>query len=260
MIEITTTQLYNGVSGFYWPMTRILGVFSSAPFLSNNSIPIRIRVALGFAITLLIAPSIPPFAEQDPMSYAGILILIQQFIIGVSIGFVLRIIFTGVELAGEMMSMSMGLGFATFFDPQSKGRSSSISQFLSLLLLQMFLACDLHLLLIDSLVGSFTSLPIGRGTMGAPGFQQLAYWGARIFSIGLQLSMPVVTALLITNMALGVLTRAAPQLNLFGIGFPLTLVVGYSMIYFILPYLTTPMLNMLNESMQMLRQITRVVP
>jgi flagellar biosynthetic protein FliR len=72
--------------------------------------------------------------------------------------------------------------------------------------------------------------------------------------------MPVVTALLITNMALGVLTRAAPQLNLFGIGFPLTLVVGYSMIYLILPYLTTPMLNILNESMQMLRQITRVVP
>lgn len=260
MVEITTTQLYNGVSGFYWPMTRILGVFSSAPVLSNTSIPIKIRVGLGFAITLLVAPGLPPFTEQDPLSYAGILILIQQFMIGVSIGFVLRIIFTGVELAGEMMSMTMGLGFATFFDPQSKGRSSSVSQFLSLLTLQLFLACDLHLLLIDSLVESFTSLPIGRGSLGSAGFQQLAYWGARIFSIGLQLSMPVVTALLITNMALGVLTRAAPQLNLFGIGFPLTLLIGYTMLYLILPYLTTPLLNILHEGMQMLRQITQAAP
>jgi flagellar biosynthetic protein FliR len=256
MVEITTTQLFGWVSAFIWPLVRILGVFTSAPLLSHTSFPIQTRVGLGVAITVLVAPGLPGFAEQDPLSWAGILILTQQFLIGVTIGFVLRIIFTGVELAGETIGMTMGLGFATFFDPQSKGRSSSISQFLSFLTLLLFISSDLHLLLIDSLVESFYSMPIGAASLDKDSFQKLAYYGARIFSIGIQLSLPIVTALLIANMALAVLTRAAPQLNLFAIGFPLTFLTGYLMLNLMLPYFATPILNLLQEGLQLMRQIT----
>ncbi len=259
MVEITTTQLFSWVSAFIWPLVRILGVFTSAPLLSNTSFPVQTRVGLGVAITVLVAPNLSAFPEQDPLSWAGILILTQQFLIGIAIGFVLRIIFTGVELAGEIIGMSMGLGFATFFDPQSKGRSSSISQFLSFLTLMLFITSDFHLLLIECLVDSFHTMPIGVASLNQNSFQQLAYYGSRIFSIGIQLSLPVVTALLITNMALAVLTRAAPQLNLFAIGFPLTLLTGYLMLNLILPYLASPILNMLEEGLQIVRQITLAV-
>lgn len=259
MVEITTTQLFGWASAFIWPLVRILGVFTSAPLLSHTSFPIQTRIGLGIAITVLVAPGLPSFPEQDPLSWAGILILTQQLLIGITIGFVLRIIFTGVELAGEMIGMTMGLGFATFFDPQSKGRSSSISQFLSFLTLLLFVTSDLHLLLIDSLVESFHSLPIGVASLDKNSFQQLAYFGGRAFSIGIQLSLPIITALSITNMALGVLTRAAPQLNLFAIGFPLTLLTGYLMLNLMLPYLAAPLVNMLQEGLQVVRQITRAV-
>ena len=179
--------------------------------------------------------------------------------IGIAIGFVLRIIFTGVELAGEMIGMTMGLGFATFFDPQSKGHSSAISQLLSFLTLLIFITSNLHLLLIETLVDSFHSLPIGVTSLDTNSFQQIAYYGSRLFSLGFQLSLPIITTLMITNMALAVLTRAAPQLNLFAIGFPITFLAGYLMLYVLLPSLTTPIYNMLQEGLQMIRQIILTV-
>ncbi len=256
MVEFTSAQLFGWVSAFLWPLTRILGVMASAPLLSHKSVPTRVKLGLGLLLAMIIAPTLPPFPEQDPLSWAGLLILAQQMLIGLAIGFVLRIIFSGVELAGEMIGMTMGLGFATFFDPSSQGRSSVISQFLSLLLLLLFIGSDLHLLLIEVLVESFTLLPITTEPMQRNGLQQIAYWGARIFGLGLQLAMPALTALLITNMALGVLTRAAPQLNLFGIGFPVTMTVGFVMIMLSLPYWGTPMYEALREGLAMARQIT----
>ncbi|PRD65311.1 flagellar biosynthetic protein FliR [Malikia granosa] len=256
MVEFTTEQLFGWVSAFLWPLTRILGVIASAPLLSHKSIPIRVKLGLGLLLAMIVAPTLPPFPEQDPLSWAGLLILAQQMLIGLALGFMLRIIFTGVELAGEMIGMTMGLGFATFFDPGSQGRSSVISQFLSLLLLLVFIGSDLHLLLLEALVESFTLLPVTTEPVQRGGLQQIAYWGARIFGLGLQLAMPAITALLITNMALGVLTRAAPQLNLFGIGFPITMTVGFVMIMLSLPYWSQPMLDALREGLAMVRQIT----
>lgn len=259
MVEITTGQLLSWVSAFMWPLVRILGLFTTAPVLSDRSLPVRVRLGLGIAIAALVAPGLPPVPVQDPMSWTALLILVQQFLIGTAIGFVVRLLFTGVELAGEMIGMSMGLGFATFFDPHSQGRTSVVSQFMMQLTLMLFLWSDLHLLLIDSLVDSFQSLPISTLQTNRNGWSQLVYWGSRIFSIGLQLSLPIVTALLITNLALAVLTRAAPQLNLFSIGFPVTLLVGLLMLGLTLPYWSTPLLGLLQDCLQLVRQFTLVL-
>jgi flagellar biosynthetic protein FliR len=256
VVEISTAQLQAWVSAFLWPLARILGLLASAPLLGHRAIPARVKLGLGVLLAMLVAPGLPPFPQQDPLSWAGLLILAQQMLIGLALGFVLRIILAGVELAGELMGMTMGLGFATFFDPSSQGHSSAISQLLSLLLLLLLLATNLHLLLIDTLVDSFATLPITPEPLSRGGFRQLSYWGGRLFGLGLQLAMPVVTALLITNMALGVLTRAAPQLNLFGIGFPVTLTAGYLMIALTLPYWSEPMLEALREGLVVVRDIT----
>lgn len=259
MLTLTSAELNTWIAAFLWPLTRILGLISVAPMFGNASVPARVKILLGVLLAMIIAPTVPSLPAMDPMSLSGLLILAQQFIIGVAMGFAMRLVFSGVEMAGEICGMTMGLGFATFFDPQSKGRSSAISQVLSLLTILIFLSTNTHLLVLATLAESFQSMPITAAPMGGKLMQQLVAWGGRIFSAGVQLSLPIVAALLVTNIALGILTRAAPQLNLFGIGFPLTIGVGFFMIALTLPYLAMPMVNLFQEGIAEMQRITTVV-
>lgn len=256
MISITSAELHTWIASFLWPLTRILGLVSVAPLFGNVSVPARLKIGLGVMMAIIIAPLVPAMPATDPMSLSGLLILTQQLIIGLSMGFAMRIVFVGVEMAGEISSMTMGLGFATFYDPQSRGHTSVISQFLALLTMMIYLASDLHLVLLSTLAESFTSLPVSAASPNGAAFQQLVAWSGRIFSAGVQLSLPIVAALLITNMALGILTRAAPQLNIFGIGFPITIGVGFTMIALSLPYLATPIGHLLQEAIGAIQQTT----
>jgi flagellar biosynthetic protein FliR len=256
MLNFSSAELNALITGFLWPLTRILGLIAVAPLFSNGSVPRRTKVGLGILLAMIVAPLVQVPAGLEPMSMQGLLILVQQLMIGIAMGFSMRIIFSAVEMAGEVASMTMGLGFATFFDPQSRGRSNAVSQFLGLLVLMLYLAANVHLALLSTLVDSFTTMPITVGPMTGNIAEQVARWGGRLFSAGLQLSLPIVAALLITNIALGILTRAAPSLNLFGIGFPITLAIGFTMLSLILPYLTTPILNLFEETITTIRQLT----
>jgi flagellar biosynthetic protein FliR len=255
MITLTSAQLNAWVAAFLWPLTRILGLIAAAPVFNSLDVPATIKVALGILIALIVAPSVPAIPATDPISLAGMMILTQQLVIGLAMGFAMRIAFSAVELAGELTGLTMGFGFATFFDPQSQGRSSAINQLLSLMVLMIYLVANFHLMILSALVDSFTTLPIASAPMGGGPFRHLVSWGGVIFSAGMQLSLPIVAALLINNIALGILTRAAPQLNLFGIGFPIALGVGFIMIAISLPYLAAPMERLLQEGLGMMRQL-----
>jgi flagellar biosynthetic protein FliR len=255
MISFTTTQLYAWIAGLLWPLTRILGLVASAPVFGNTGVPQLIKVTLGVLLAAVVAPTIPKVPAIDPTSWAGLLIVAQELLIGLAMGFTMRMVFASIEFAGEVASSTMGLSFATFFDPMSAGRTSAISQFLALVATMAFLALNAHLALIEALVESFFTLPIA-GTplsLGAP--LELVRWGGRIFSAGMQISMPIVAALLVTNIALAILTRAAPQLNLFGIGFPITLGAGFLVLSLTLPYLGTPLENLFNQGIEASRRI-----
>lgn len=256
MINFTTQQLYILVASVVWPLTRILGVISIAPPFGNSYVPMMVKVLLGAAIAFIISPSVPVPAAFDPVSFEGIVILAQQFIIGLSMGFAIRIVFAAVEAAGEFVSTSMGLGFAVFFDPQTEGQSSAISQFYSLLATLVFLTMNGHLIVLSVLADSFDTLPITTTPISAVGFHQIALWGANIFSMGLQISIPIVATLLIANISLGVLTRAAPQLNLFGIGFTITLLTGFVLIGLTLPYILNPLQYILGESVELVKKLS----
>ena len=250
MISISSAALNAWIAGLMWPLARILGLIATAPLFNNAKIPARSRIGLGILLALIVAPAVPAQPATDPMSLAGMLILMQQMVIGLAMGMAMRIVFAAIEMAGEIIGMTMGLGFATFYDPQSAGHSSAISQFLSLVMLMLYLAANFHLMLISVLVDSFTTMPIGTG-LGSVGMEQLVSWGGRIFSAGVQLSLPIVAALLINNIALGILTRAAPQLNIFGIGFPIAIGIGFIMIALTLPYLAVPVERLLQEGIEM---------
>lgn len=257
MITLTSGEMNTWIAALLWPLTRILALIASAPLFGNTSVPGRVKVALGVMLALIMAPAIPAAPAVDPISWAGLLILIQEMLIGLAMGFAMRIVFAAIEMAGEVASLTMGLGFASFFDPLTQGRSSAVSQFLALVATMAFLAVNAHLVLLEALAESFFTLPISASpiSVGAP--YEMVRWGARIFSAGLQLSLPIVAALLITNIALGILTRAAPQLNIFGIGFPISLGVGLLVISIVLPYLGGPIQNLFNQGIEASRLIPR---
>ena len=251
MISFTTTELYAWIGGLLWPLTRILGLVAAAPVFGNTAVPMLVKTTLGVLLAAIIGPTLPPVPAVDPTSWA-------ELLIGVAMGFAMRLVFAAVEFAGEVASSTMGFSFATFFDPSSAGRSSAISQFLALVATMAFLAMNAHLVLIEALAESFFTLPISATPMSLSAPLEMVRWGSRVFSAGLQIAMPIVAAMLITNIALAILTRAAPQLNLFGIGFPITLGAGFLIISLTLPYLGTPLQNLFNQGIEAGRKIPRV--
>ncbi len=246
MFAVTDAQLNAWLVALFWPLARILGLLMVAPVFGHRSVPARVKIGLGVFVALAVTPVLPPMPEVGLGSWHGLFILVQQMLIGIALGFVMRIAFAAVELAGEIVGLQMGLGFATFFDPQSAGQTLVLGRFFNLVATLIFLAVNAHLALLGLLVESFQSLPVSVAPLAAGGFRELAAFGSTIFIIGLQLSLPLIAVLLMTNLALGILTRSAPQLNVFAIGFPLTLGAGLIMLDASMPYFV-PLIEQLME-------------
>jgi flagellar biosynthetic protein FliR len=242
MISVTSEQLNAWIIAFVFPLARILALISSSPVLGNKQIPIRIKIGLAMLITFVIAPTINMPPNIEPASAEGLFILVQQILVGLAMGFTMRLIFTAVEMAGDLAGMQMGLGFASFYDPVNASYTPVVAQFLGILSTLAFLSFDGHLYMLSALAESFQAFPIGTALPSAAAFRTMVEWGTIIFTHALQLSMPLIGALMITNLALGILTRSAPQLNIFAVGFPITLTVGFATLALSLPYLA-PMLN-----------------
>jgi flagellar biosynthetic protein FliR len=241
MLGLSTAQIDAWIVFYAFPMARILGLIATAPLWSTAGIPRQTRLILGLAITVALAPALPPMPNVQPASLAGLWILGQQMLIGISMGFAARIVFSAVDMAGTYIGFQMGLGFATFYDPLDGAQTPVLAEFIGLLSLLLFMALDGHLLYISTLAQSFHAIPVGPEALSPNSWRNLAELGSKIFSAGLLLALPLIIALMITNVALGVLTKAAPQLNLFALGFPLTLMGGFIAIGLSLNYLAVPL-------------------
>jgi len=237
VISFTSAQLTAWFAAFIFPLARILALIASAPILGNRQVPARIKVALAFAITVIVAPTLDIPTDLDPASAQGLLVLVQQIMAGLVMGFAIRLVFTAVEMTGDLAGMQMGLGFATFYDPQNASYLPVLAQFLGIIAALTFLAMDGHLYMLAALADSFHSFPISATPPSAGAFRTLVEWGGAMFSHAVQLALPLIGALLITNLALGILTRSAPQLNIFAVGFPITLAVGFITLMLLLPFL-----------------------
>lgn len=236
MLSVTTAQLDAWLAAFLFPLARIFGLIAAAPVFNNAALPVRVRLVVGLAITFAVAPALPAFPPVAPASWAGLAILAQQSLIGIALGFTMRLVFAGIDLAGELIGLQMGLGFAVFYDPQNATQLPIVAELLGLLALLIYLALNGHLMMLALLAESFTVLPVGATLFQAAGWETLLRWGANIFSIGVLLALPLISALLIANIALGVLTKVAPTLNLFAVGFPVTLMAGFVMLALTMPY------------------------
>lgn len=241
MIVLTSAQLEAWIAAFFYPLVRILALVVSAPPFSNAGVPRRLRLIVGLAIAIGLTPALPPIPPIAPSSGTGLLILAQQIIIGLAMGFSMRIAIAAIDFAGAAIGMQMGLGFATFYSPDSASQSPVVSQFLSMIGTLFFLSINGHLMMLAVLARSFSVLPIGGTAISGDTWYNIAITGGIIFSSGILLALPALAALLITNTTIGVLTRAAPQLNLFAVGFPITLSIGFAVMILMLNYLATPL-------------------
>jgi len=236
VFTLSSADLDTMLALFFFPFVRILAWLSFDPLLGNRAVPTRVRVILAMVLAFVVTPILPAETPLRLASGDGILILLQQIAIGAALGFALRIVFTAVEFAGQLMGLQMGLSFATLFDPVNGAQTQVVAQFLVVSTTLILFAFNGHHLVITALLQSFQDIPIGA-TLAADGFAMLANWGGVLFAVGLHISLPVTAALLATNLTIGMMSRASPQLNIFAIGFPLTLGAGFLVLYLALTYL-----------------------
>jgi flagellar biosynthetic protein FliR len=246
MFTVTYAQLNAWMTAFLWPFVRILALIATAPVLGQSVVPVRVKIGLAAFMAIAVAPALGPLPQVTVFSASGVWIIVNQFLIGVALGLTMHMVFAAVEATGTVAGMQMGLSFATFFSPQSDGTSMVMAQFMNMIATLTFLALDGHLQMISTLVNTFTLLPISATPLAAAGWHAAASWGGVIFSSGLLLALPMIAALLIANLALGILNRAAPQIGIFQIGFPITMLVGFFILLWMLPNLA-PFLSHLFE-------------
>lgn len=248
VIDITTHQWYGWIAAFTWPFLRVLGLVLAEPVLGHRAVPIAAKVGLAIFVSMLLAPVLPVPTDTDPASAAGVLIAIQQLTIGLAMGFVVRIALTAAETAGQLAGLQMGLGFAAFFDQQATAYDIVTGRLVGLFAILILLSSNGHTLILTALAASFDGLPVSAAPIDAVGLRVVVEWGATIFSAGLLIALPVIGALLVANIAVGVMSRAAPQLNLFAVGFPITLLTGLIGLYLALPYIGPTLVQLFEEA------------
>lgn len=240
MIGFTDQQLMAWLSPVLWPFLRVLALFTSAPVLSMRAIPVRVKIALAFFVALasqVSMPAMPVIALDSAAAWATV---VQQVVIGLAIGFAVRLVFAAVEFAGELVGLQMGLGFAAFFDPTAGGQTNAVSRFFGATVTLLFVVINGHLVLIAATIQSFHAFPVGPDPLAFLAAVPLHTLGAEIFKLGLWIALPILAMLLFVNLVLGVVSRVAQQLNVFAVGFPITIGVGLVGIVLTLPLLEPP--------------------
>lgn len=225
-MQVTDTQLLQWLGAWLWPFIRVSGFMMAAPVIGTRTVPARVRVVLALAVTGILLPVAAPATVIDPLAAEGLLTAVHQLVIGATIGLVLRMVFFVFEFAGQLVSQQTGLGFASLVDPQSGAQVPVLAHLFIMLVTLLFFSIDAHLVLISLLADSFRLLPVGPVGITAAGADVIMRWTADLVAAGLLLALPVVVALLAINFALGVMGRAAPQLNIFAVGFPVMIVFG----------------------------------
>lgn len=247
MISFSEAQILAWVTPVLWPFLRVLALFQILPVLGQRTVPARVRVALSFLVALCasgVAPPVDPVPLDSPLA---VMLLVQQLLIGLSLGFAVRLVFAAVELAGELIGLQMGMNFAGFFDPVMASQSTAASRFFATLVSFLFIVTNGHLRVIEVVVASLQAFPVGPEPFAFLRAVQPQTWGAQIFSMGLWIALPMMAVMLFVNLVLGVIARVAPQSNIFALGFPITISVGLVGMMAMLPMLESPFMTTLGR-------------
>jgi len=250
VFEVTTDQLYGWIAAFLWPMFRLLALIATAPLFAESTIPRRAKVLLAASLAVIVSPTIGNIPTAPVYSFEGLLVVMNEVGIGVAMGFSMRLVFAAVQMAGEVIGLQMGLSFASFYDRSSGGQTMVLSRFLNIVATLMFLALDGHLMMLAALVDSFQGVPIAGVPLSGHGWGMVARAGSMVFASGTLLALPMIAALLTLNLAMGILNRASPQLSIFAVGFPVTLLGGMLVMALCMPQMGVYMQHLVDTGLQ----------
>ena len=253
MLTFTEAQVLAWITPLLWPFLRILALFGSLPVFAQRGVPARVRVALAFLIAFCAQATLPTMPVIPLDSAPAMLAVVQQLLIGISMGFAVRIVFTAVEFAGEMIGLQMGLNFAGFFNPMTGGEATATSRFFGITVSWLFIVTGGHLMLIAAVVQSFEAFPVGPEPFAFLRAVQPQVWGAEVFRLGLWIALPMIATMLFINFVMGIIARVAQQMNIFSIGFPVTVSVGLCGMLVTLPMMQMPFTMALERMLQYFR-------
>jgi len=254
-LNVNYDQFVNELVWYLLPIFRVAAFVMAAPILSTGMIPVNVRMILSIAIAIAIFPSLTPDDSVDPVSLEMFFLILQQILIGASLGFVMQFIFAAVVMGGQVIGMQMGLGFAQMMDPQTGVNVPVVSQFYNIIAVLLFLSINGHLVLIQILGESFNLIPIGGVGLPLSAIESLVYFSAWVFSGALIMVLPAVVALLMINMVMGVITRATPQMNIFAVGFAITITAGFIVIMVTLSTALPQLSLLFNEGFSFMRDM-----
>ncbi|KQW39539.1 flagellar type III secretion system protein FliR [Pseudomonas brassicacearum] len=256
MLALTDTQISSWVASFILPLFRVTAVLMSMPVFGTTLVPRRVRLYFALAITVVIAPGLPPMPPVNALDLSALMLVAEQILIGVLMGFSLQLFFQAFVVAGQIISVQMGMAFASMIDPTNGVNTAVIGQFLTMLVTLLFLAMNGHLVVFEVLTESFTTMPVGSALL-VNHFWEIAGKLGWVLGAAMLLVLPAITALLVVNIAFGVMTRAAPQLNIFSIGFPLTLVLGMVIFWVSLGDILNQYQPLAIQALQLLRDMAQ---
>ncbi len=259
---LTDAQIGAWLGSFLWPLFRIASFFMVVPIIGTQLVPMRVRIGLAFVVTIAVAPLLGPMPEVDAISIEAAMVTLQQIFIGTILGFVFVMLMQLFVVAGQMIAMQMGLGFASMIDPANGVNVAVLSQIFLISVTLMFLAMNGHLVMIEVIVESFKAWPVSSTILGQGGVGKDLLWEVImrinwLFASALLLALPAITAVLIVNLAFGIMTRAAPQMNVFSLGFPISMIFGLFIVWVSSAELLPQFQKLSEETYLFLRELQR---
>lgn len=231
-LVISDAQLSAFIGQYLWPLIRISAFFLAVPVIGARTVPARLRIVLAVFTAMLLAPLLPEPPGISFLSVEAMALVVKEVVIGLALGFIMQVVLHVFVLSGQMIAMKMGLGFASMNDPANGVSVTVLSQFYLLLTTLLFLAVNGHIAMIELLVQSYAVFPLMGEGLGAEAFGGIANLGTWLFSAALLATLPLFTSVMVVNMSFGVMSRSAPQMNVFTVGFPITLIFGLLLMWF----------------------------
>jgi flagellar biosynthetic protein FliR len=254
-IEIAIAPLIEQVASHIWPFVRIGAFLMVMPVIGGSFVPTKVRLLLAVALTIALAPALPTMPNLNVLSVAGLVTVVQEVAIGVAMGFLVQLVFDAIALGGQVIGMSMGLGFAVFLDRARGVNVPVLGQLFLMLGMLVFLSMDGHLAMIQLLAESFHSQPVGVGGLTVPILAELLLWTGQLFIYAVKIALPAITAILVVNLSFGVMSRAAPTLNLFAVGFPVAMLLGFAVIFLNMETLVENVAEFIQRTLAMLSRL-----
>lgn len=254
-MDVDAAQATAFVGSLLWPFMRISAMLMAMPVIGTRLVSVRFRVVLAILISFLALPLLPAMPAVEPLSAAGLTITVHQVLIGLAMGFILQLVLGALTIAGEAIAMTMGLGFASMVDPANGVNVPVLSQFFLIIGTLLFLSLGGHLMVIQLVVSSFQSIPVGVEGIDRDSFWLIISFSSQMFIAAIWIALPALISILVITLAMGVMTRAAPQLNIFSVGFPVTMLMGFIIIMLLMPTILPRFNQLLLMGMQASQKI-----